>query len=173
MASGEQNSRAQFTLSTSSDSEYYDQTIALSQALINASFRHLFETTEGVARIAHSDDVAGDRIFGELDAPTLMLIAHTDDENLAYYQLRIKSAEVVFRNGQTRSLSQWVLTVKVNLGEVSLEIQPSDDEETRRNKEYWKQDITRRYPGFMIGDYRVQRIFANFSGTFTLCPQFI
>ncbi|KAF5981742.1 hypothetical protein FBULB1_4601 [Fusarium bulbicola] len=163
MASGEQNSRVQFTLSTSSDSEYYDQTIALSQALINASFRHLFETTEGVARIAHSDDVAGDRIFGELDAPTLMLIAHTDDENLAYYQLRIKSADVVFRNGQTRSLSQWVLTVKVNLGEVSLEIQPSDDEETRRNKEYWKQDITRRYPGFMIGDYRVQRIFANFS----------
>ncbi|KAF5551227.1 hypothetical protein FMEXI_3343 [Fusarium mexicanum] len=163
MASGEQNSRARFTLSTSSDSEYYDQTIALSQALINASFRHLFETTEGVARIAHSDDVAGDRIFGELDAPTLMLIAHTDDENLAYYQLRIKSADVVFRNGQTRSLSQWVLTVKVNLGEVSLEIQPSDDEETRRNKEYWKQDITRRYPGFMIGDYRVQRIFANFS----------
>ncbi|KAF5723684.1 hypothetical protein FMUND_1618 [Fusarium mundagurra] len=163
MASGAQNSRFQFTLSTGYDSEDYDQTIALSQALINASFRELFETTEGVARIAHFDDAAGDRIFGELDAPTLMLIGHSDDENLAYYQLRIKSADVVFSNGQTRTLSQWVLTVKVNLGEVSLEIQPSDDEETRRNKEYWKQDITRRYPGFMIGDYRVQRIFANFS----------
>ncbi|KAF5576787.1 hypothetical protein FPANT_10746 [Fusarium pseudoanthophilum] len=163
MASGAQNSRFQFTLSTGNDSDYYDQTIALSQALINTSFRDLFETTEGVARIAHFDDAAGDRIFGKLDAPTLMLIGHSDDENLAYYQLRINSADVVFRNGQTRTLSQWVLTVKVRLGEVSLEIQPSDDEETRRNKEYWKQDITKRYPGFMIGDYRVQRIFANFA----------
>ncbi|KAF4475745.1 domain containing protein [Fusarium agapanthi] len=162
MASTEQNSSFQFTLSTGNDSEYYDKTIALSQALVNVNFRDLFETTEGVARIAHSDDVAGDRIFGELDAPTHV--------NWPYC---IKSADVVFLNGQTRTLSQWVLTVKVNLGEVSLEVQSSDDEETQRNKEYWKQGITRRCPGFIISDYRVQRIFANFSGTFILCPPFM
>ncbi|KAF5617828.1 uncharacterized protein FTJAE_12487 [Fusarium tjaetaba] len=164
MATGPRTYRYQFALCTGNDdSEYYDQTTALSQALINRSFRHLFENTEGVAGIDHFDDAAGDRIFGVLDAPTLMLIGHTVDESLAYYQLRIKEANVVFRNGQTRTLSQWALTVKVNLSEVSLEIQPSEDEETRKNKEYWKQDIARRYPGLEVGDYRAQRIFANFS----------
>ncbi|KAF5989184.1 hypothetical protein FCOIX_42, partial [Fusarium coicis] len=141
MATGPRTYRYQLALCTGNDdSEYYDQTTALSQALINRSFRHLFENTEGVARIDYFDDVVGDRIFGV-----------------------IKEANVVFRNGQTLTLSQWALTVKVNLSEVSLEIQPSDDEETRRNKDYWKQDIVRRYPGLEVGDYRAQRIFANFS----------
>ncbi|KAF5636141.1 hypothetical protein F52700_5455 [Fusarium sp. NRRL 52700] len=168
MATAEQKSRLQFSLSTgdgtaNNNAEHYDQVTALSQALINRSFRDRFENTEGIARIAHTIDKDGDRIFGELDAPTIMLIGHTDDPNLAYYQLRIKSANVVFRNGQTRTMSQWVLNLKVNLGQVSLDIQPSDNDATRKNKEYWKQDIARRYPGFMLGDYRVQRIFANFA----------
>ncbi|RBA17888.1 hypothetical protein FPRO05_10906 [Fusarium proliferatum] len=168
MATAAHQSRFQFTLSTgdspaNDNAEYYDQITALSQALINRSFRDLFENAEGVARIVHPKDKKGDRIFGELEAPTIMLIAHTDDVNLAYYQLRIKSANVVFRNGQTRTLSQWVLTIKVNLGQVSLDIQPSDNEVTRKSKEYWKQDVAKRYPGFVVGDYRVQRIFANFA----------
>ncbi|KAF4443776.1 hypothetical protein FACUT_1057 [Fusarium acutatum] len=175
MATAAQESRFQFTLSTGdspahNNAEYYDQTTALSQALINRSFRNLFENTEGVARIAHPKDKKGDRIFGELDAPTIMLIAHTDDVNLAYYQLRIKSANVVFRNGQTRTLSQWVLNVKVNLDQVSLDIQPSDNEATRKKKEYWNQDVAKRYPGFVLGDYRVQRIFANFAAAEWVTP---
>lgn len=93
MATAAHQSRFQFTLSTgdspaNDNAEYYDQITALSQALINRSFRDLFDNAEGVARIVHPKDKKGDRIFGELEAPTIMLIAHTDDVNLAYYQLR-------------------------------------------------------------------------------------
>ncbi|EWG51902.1 hypothetical protein FVEG_10757 [Fusarium verticillioides 7600] len=147
MATAAQKSRLEFTLSTgdrtaNNNTEYYDQVTALSQALINRSFRDLFENTKGIAGITHTGK-EGDRIFGELDAPTIMLIGHVDDPNLAYYQLRIKSADVVFRNGQTRTLSQWVLNLKVNLGQV---------------------------PGFIVGDYHVQRIFANFAASEWVAP---
>jgi hypothetical protein len=92
MATAAQKSRLEFTLSTgdstaNNNTEYYDQVTALSQALINRSFRDLFENTRGIAGIAHTGK-EGDRIFGELDAPTIMLIGHVDDPNLAYYQLR-------------------------------------------------------------------------------------
>ncbi|GAB1312347.1 hypothetical protein MFIFM68171_02557 [Madurella fahalii] len=162
--------RYDFSLSTGNNDDinkatnYYDQVIVLSQLLINASFRHMFESVGGVNELYCDDDQdSGDRIDGVLDAPTIMFNGSTENTTEVYYQLRIKTADVTFRDKSKMTLTNWVLSVRTHLDQLSLDDEPDDTPEMKEKKQGWREAAVERYRGFLPGDYRAQRVFAALS----------
>jgi hypothetical protein len=72
----------------------------------------------------------------------------------------IEEAEVTFRNKKPITLKNWVLSVRTNLDQLSLDDKPDDTPEMKEKKAFWRADIDARYKGFVPGDYRTQRVFA-------------
>lgn len=57
-------------------------------------------------------------------------------------------------------MTDWVLSVRTFLNDVSLEILDGDLPGMKAKKKLWMEDVKNSYPGFRPGDYSVQRVFA-------------
>ena len=87
--------RFDVSLSTGNDDDiniatnYYDQVVALSQTLINRSFKNMFDSVEGINQLFHDDEQdSGDCIEGTLGAPRIMFNGSTENTTEVYYQLQ-------------------------------------------------------------------------------------
>ncbi|KAH6989990.1 hypothetical protein EDB80DRAFT_897653 [Ilyonectria destructans] len=147
----------------SANENYFDQVTALSQGIINASFLQLFDSIEGIAEISYSS-----RQMGQMDAvlgpPSIMINGLTTNglttnATEVMYMLRIKSGTFVFPDYEERQIHDWVLAVPVKIIEQSLDETPGDSPNARSRKKRWLNQLKGRFPGFVPGDYSVQRIF--------------
>ncbi|KAI5465019.1 hypothetical protein BGZ63DRAFT_470975 [Mariannaea sp. PMI_226] len=137
---------------------YFDQVTALSQGIINASFRQLFDSVEGVAEIAHKSKLLG-RFDAVLDAPSIMINGMTTNATEVMYVLRIKSGKFNFIDNKEREIHDWVLALPTKVNELSMDESPGDSANAKARKKRWLTRLKKNFPGFVPGDYSAQRIF--------------
>ncbi|KAH7002503.1 hypothetical protein EDB80DRAFT_809550 [Ilyonectria destructans] len=143
----------------SNDGNYYDKMSGISQGIINSSFRDLFQDVEGVSKMYYRH--AG---FGTLDAtmhaPTVLIDGFSEQPFNILYRLRIKSGEVIFPNGYSVILDDWVLVVDTPLKEMILDILPEDSPDLQARKKKMMAHTEHASQYFPTKDYQVQRISA-------------
>ncbi|KAM0388296.1 hypothetical protein ACHAQC_009906 [Fusarium culmorum] len=140
------------------DNRGFDQVTALSQGVINASFQQLFKSVEGVNEIAYVSRLQG-RFEAVIDAPSIMINGATTNATEIMYIFRIKSGKFLFIDGVERKIYDWALAIPTKVNEVSYEETAGDTPEAARRKKRWRKELQDKYPGFVPGDYSVQRIF--------------
>lgn len=74
-------------------------------------------------------------------------------------KFRIKSGKFLFIDGVERKIYDWALAIPTKVNEVSYEETAGDTPEAARRKKRWRKELQDKYPGFVPGDYSVQRIF--------------
>ncbi len=85
---------------------------------------------------------------------------HLTDQLADHVSSSIEEAEVTFRNKRPITLKNWVLSVRTNLDQLSLDEEPEDTPKMKKKKAFWRAHIDARYKGFVPGDYRIQKVFA-------------
>jgi hypothetical protein len=89
--------RYDITLDTGSSTDvdaknnHYDQVLAMSQGIINASFEELFRSIPDTAEMYHEDRRTG-RLDAVLDAPRIMINGSSTNATEVFYQLRYGSS---------------------------------------------------------------------------------
>ncbi|KAM0517337.1 hypothetical protein ACHAPE_004867 [Trichoderma viride] len=151
--------RHEMTIDT--PSSYFDQTIGLSQGIINRSFKRVFDMVKEkggkVAKMILNTESQG-MLNAELDAPSVFIMGASEETRI-FYLLRLKSGIATLESGQELDLSGWSFAVETPLRKTVLSAVAGDTEDEMNEKERIMKEIGDKYRGFVAGDYRVQRVF--------------
>jgi hypothetical protein len=149
-------------MSIDTASSYFDQTIGLSQGIINRSFKRVFDMVKAkggkVAKMILNTESQG-MLNAELDAPSVFIMGASEESARIFYLLRLKSGIATLESGQELDLSGWSFAVETPLRQTVLSVVAGDTEDEMNEKGRILKEIGDKYRGFVAGDYRVQRVF--------------
>ncbi|KAK0390684.1 hypothetical protein NLU13_0187 [Sarocladium strictum] len=171
MASSD-DSRLDFSLDTS-NGDYFDQVIGMSQEIINANFEHIHGSNK-LLQFIHYDPPRLNSLFkAETLPPKIVLQANVKtNASLCFFVIRIKTGVIKCPGvNQPLEINGWELAAEVPLADITLRRAPKadgeegeegeEDEEDKKNKERQLNDIFKTF--LVPGDYSVQRLYAALS----------
>ncbi|KAK4085586.1 uncharacterized protein Triagg1_576 [Trichoderma aggressivum f. europaeum] len=135
---------------------YYDQGLAVSQAVINSSFGKLYDRYPAMQTMSYDAGIA--QMEGEM-LPSRLIIPKAE-MNLAkiIHQLRFKTGTLtVANNPNPIKLDKFVIGVICDLDMQFVKERPDETPEEKRQREFIEKEF--RVPG----DYRLERLYSKFT----------
>ncbi|OAL53443.1 hypothetical protein IQ07DRAFT_678149 [Pyrenochaeta sp. DS3sAY3a] len=148
--------------------EYYDQICALSQKVINENFDILFKQREKeFHEVRYWDDANNAKLVCDLHPPALKLMIGASEEPEYYFELRIKTGSIEWKDGRSQDLNGFVVAVRAMLSLQDISPSSKVDMETAAERAPYYAEVRKSYDtsrvhgGLKAGDYSVERLFTN------------